>query len=74
MGIISETTGLKALSLPRLRRGPLPFTEPRAVMVSETIPIKFSCTWQHFHNFIVTFAEYGYCIVQGVGGGGSTAV
>ena len=72
MGIISETTRF-ALSLPPLRGGPLPFTSPRAAMVSETIPIKFSCTWQHFHNFIVTFAEYGYWTLQGVGGGGSTA-
>ena len=40
-GIVSETTRF-ALSLPLLRSGPLPFTSPRAAMVSETIPFKFS--------------------------------
>ena len=33
---VSETTGLKALSLPPLRGGPLPFTATRASMVSDT--------------------------------------
>ena len=34
-GIVSETTRF-ALSLPPLRGGPLPFTSPRAAMVSDT--------------------------------------
>ena len=37
----SKTTGLKALSLPRLRRGPLPFTTTRASMVLELYPSSF---------------------------------
>ena len=66
-GLVSRTTRF-ALSLPLLRSGPLPFTSPRAAMVSDTYIPKSSAHLEASRQmgsfFLIKLEEIVYTLTE----------